>query len=133
MDLWGHTPFSVRSPRLSRSTYAKNVRDISDIDTLHAEIARAYHGRKTPRLWLSEFTVTSDRTTRAFDFFVSRAEQARWVTDAFKLANSVSYVAGLGWYDLYDESPVTSMSLTNGLLDARGRKKPAFDAYRRAR
>lgn len=132
MDYWGHNPFSTRFPRLSRSIYVKNVRDISDIDTLHQEIARAYRKRKVPKLWLSEFTVTSDRATRAFDFFVSRAMQAKWVTAAFALVDSVSYVAGLGWYDLYDESPVTPVSLTNGLMDAAGNTKPAFDAYRRA-
>jgi len=129
MDLWGHNPFSTRFPRLSQPVYAKGVRDISDIDTLRAEIARAYRGRRVPKLWLSEFTVSSDRPNRAFNFSVSRREQARWVTAAFRLANSVDYVSGLGWFDLYDEPATTPKGLTNGLMTYTGTRKPAFRAY----
>jgi hypothetical protein len=45
---------------------------------------------------LSEFTISSDRANRAYNFSVSRKEQARWVRAAFRLVNKVDYVAGLG-------------------------------------
>lgn len=133
MDLWGHNPYGRRFPRLADPVYASGVRDINDLDTLHGEIARAYRGRKVPRFWLSEFSIASGRPNRAFDFAVPAAEQARWVTAAFRLVNATSYVRGLGWYDLADESPVSDASLTNGLLRADGSRKPSFSAYRRAR
>jgi hypothetical protein len=82
---------------------------------------------------LSEFTISSDRANRAYNFSVSRREQARWVRAAFRLVNSVDYVAGLGWFDLYDEDPSVANSLTNGLMTYSGRRKPAFAAYRNAR
>ncbi|MEZ5120469.1 MAG: hypothetical protein R2736_02640 [Solirubrobacterales bacterium] len=100
MDWYGHNPFSTRFPRLAAQPYAKGVRDLSDIDTLHRELAAAYGSRRTPKLWLSEFTVSSDHPNRAFNFAVSRRQQAKWVTAAFRLVNSVDYVAGLGWFDL---------------------------------
>jgi hypothetical protein len=130
MDWFGHNPFSVRSPRLSRRTYSGDVRDISDVDTLRREIKRAYP-RRTPRLWLSEFTVSARRANRAFTFFVSERTQARWIRDAFRIACRKRYVAGLGWYTLLDE-PEAPGGLTSGLLYADGRPKPAYSAYRKA-
>lgn len=131
LDWFGHNPFSVRSPRLSRRPYSAGVRDISDIDTLHKELHRAYP-RHTPRLWLSEFTVSALKPNRAFTFFVTTNQaQAHWVSAAYRIACRKRYVAGLGWYTLLDE-PDTPGSLNNGLLDSAGRPKPAYDAYRRA-
>jgi hypothetical protein len=134
MDYWGHNPYSFRFPKLSEGPYASGVRDINDIDTLHHEIAAVYGGRPggVPKLWLSEFSISSDERNRAFSFFVSRAEQARWVAGAFRLVDSVSYVAGLGWYELLDEPASVPGHLTEGLLTATGTPKPAFGAYARA-
>jgi len=133
LTLYGHNPFAVRFPKLSRPVYLRGIRDMSDIDTLHADLRRAYKGRRTPKLWLSEFTVSSDHANRAYNFAVSRTEQARWLTAAYRIANSVSYVDALGWYDLQDEAPATATSLTTGLLTADGTRKPAFLAYQRVR
>ena len=71
LDWFGHNPFAARRPKLSLRPYDSNVRDMSDVDTLHREVRRAYRGRRTPRLWLSEFTVSARRENRAFTYFVS--------------------------------------------------------------
>jgi hypothetical protein len=131
LDMYGHNPFSRRFPHLRETPYAKGLRDINDVDTLENEVRRVYH-RRVP-LWLSEFTISSDRKSRGFDFYVSRGEQARWVSAAFRLAGAASYIAGLGWYTLYDEPRSVAQGLTNGLLTAGGKHKPAFAAYQRAR
>lgn len=131
IDWFGHNPFSVRSPRLSRRPYSDAVRDVSDVDTLHRELRRAYRGRRAPRLWLSEFTVSARRTNRAFSFFVSERQQARWLSAAYRIACSKRYIAGLGWYTLLDE-PDQTAGLTSGLLDFTGKPKPAYTAYRKA-
>lgn len=130
LDYFGHNPYSTRFPNLSEGPYAPGVRDINDIDTLHGELAAAYRRRPggTPRLWLSEFSI-GNAPSRAFAFFVTRAVQARWVTAAFRLVDSVSYVAGLGWYELLDEPASVPDHLTQGLLTANGAPKPAFSAY----
>jgi hypothetical protein len=134
LDYFGHNPYSTRFPKLSEAPYAKGVRDIDDIDTLHDELASAYRKRRggTPKLWLSEFSVSSDLPNRAFAYYVSRQAQASWVTAAFKLVDSVSYVAGLGWYELLDEPASVPGHLTEGLLSADGSPKPAFSAYAHA-
>ena len=131
LDWYGHNPFSARFPRLSRRPYAPGIRDFSDIDSIYSELRRHYP-RPAPRLWLSEFSVSARRSNRAFAFHVSERAQARWLTAAYRIAARNRFVAGLGWYTLLDE-PESEGSLTNGLLDATGRPKPAYYAYRRAR
>jgi hypothetical protein len=133
LDWFGHNPFAVRFPRLSKRAYADNVRDMSDVDTLHREVKRAYRSRKkAPRLWLSEFTVSARRNNRAFSYHVSERVQARWVTAAYKIACGQRYIAGLGWYTLLDEPDLNGAGLTSGLLDFSGKPKPAFNSYRKA-
>jgi hypothetical protein len=132
LDMWGHNPFSRRFPSLGDHPYYPGVRDINDVDTLETEVRRTYArtGRK-PKLWLSEFTISSDRANRGYDFFVSRDEQAQWITAAYKLADSVPYVAGLGWYSLFDDPATQPDGLTTGLMTNEGEQKPAFAAYQR--
>ncbi len=133
LDYYGDNPYSRRFPDLALPPYNAGVRDIDDVDTLHSELAAAYRTRGfTPKLWLSEFSVASDHTNRAFDFFVSEPAQAKWLSAAYKLVNSVDYVAGLGWYDLYDEAPTVPGHLTLGLMSWQGKPKPAFYAYKAA-
>jgi hypothetical protein len=135
LDYYGHNPYSTRFPNLREGPYAPGVSDINDIDTLHAQLARTYAHRPggTPKLWLSEFSISTNHANRAFAFSVSRTAQARWVTAAYKLVDSVPYVAGLGWYQLLDEPASVPGAITNGLMTATGQPKPGFYAYERAR
>jgi hypothetical protein len=134
MDLYGDNPYSTRYPKLSAPPYSPAVRDINDIDTLDRELTQDYAGHgPVPKLWLSEFAISSDAPSRAFDYYVSQAVQARWVSAAYALANSVPYVAGLGWYELLDEPTTIRERLTEGLMNANAQPKPAFYAYAKAR
>jgi hypothetical protein len=133
MDLFGHNPFDGRFPRLADEPVGR-FRGFNDIDTLHREI-RAYYRqghRKVPRLWLSEWTVISDKPSRIFlRFYVSAREQARWLRAAFAIAGQTPYVAGIGWFSLLDE-PSAPGSANWGLLSADGAPKPAYNAYKQA-
>ncbi|MBA2461196.1 MAG: hypothetical protein H0V45_05450, partial [Actinobacteria bacterium] len=83
------------------------------------------------RLWLGEFTVQSDKPSRDFELVVSRAEQARWLTASYRIADELPTVAGLGWLGLLDE-PAGPGSANFGLLTAGGAPKPSFFAFRNA-
>lgn len=132
MDFYGHNPYSTRYPRLA-APYSPAVRDIDDIGTLDHELASAYAGHgPAPKLWLSEFGISSNTSNRAFDYYVSRPVQAKWVAAAYRLADSVPYVAGLGWYELLDEPSSITGNITEGLMTANGTPKPAFYAYAKA-
>jgi Glycosyl hydrolase catalytic core len=132
LDYYGHNPYSTRYPNLGENPYSPNVIDINDIDTLQAQITTTYRNTgHVPPLWLSEFGI-SDHADRSFDYYVSRPIQARWVTAAFKLVDSVPYVAALGWFELLDEPDAIPGHLTEGLITADGQLKPAFYAYQAA-
>lgn len=131
MDLWGDNPFDARFPRLADEPLGR-YRGFNDIDTLYAEIKAAYRAghRKVPRLWLSEWTIVSDRPLSLFSgFFVSRREQAIRLKAAYQIARRTSYVAGLGWFTLLDE-PISEGGAAWGLMQADGKAKLAFNAYK---
>jgi hypothetical protein len=132
MDLWGHNPFDGRFPRLSDEPIGR-FRGLNDIDTFHREIRAAYrHAHmKVPRLWLSEWTVISDKPSRVFlRFHVSSRAQARWLRAGFAIARRTPYVAGMGWFTLLDEPPAPG-SANWGLMRADGEPKPSYNAYKR--
>ena len=132
LDWFGHNPFAVRSPRLSRKPYSGGVRDISDVDTLHKEVNRAYPEAQAEAVALGVHASPRCAPTARSPFFVkSNEEQAKWVGAAYRIACRNRYIAGLGWYTLLDD-PVAPGSLTSGLLDPAGRPKPDFYAYRKA-
>jgi hypothetical protein len=130
LDYYGHNPYSDRFPNLRGRPYAPGVRDLSDIDTLEAELQGTYH--RQVKLWISEWSVSSDRPNRAFSYSVTRRQQANWLSAAFRLVDSVNYVAGFGWYALADESPTVPRYITTGLMTYAVKPKPAFYAYEHA-
>lgn len=140
LDEYGHNPFSVSRtrPELGKGLY-RNYPDIRDIDLLDVfarEIRRAYRGHRRhrrsggPPIWISEFTVSSNRPNRAFDYAVSRRGQARWMRSAYRIARHVG-ASGFGWFNLQDEPPMGGRGLTMGLLTNKGRRKPAYRAFKR--
>ena len=134
MDMWGHNPFTRRTPDLSRPPLGYGFADFSDLDTLAGWIDRYYgrhRGRKL-RLYLAEFTAPTDHENNEFNFWVSRKTQARWVKAALRITRRWNRIYTMGWYTLYDEPPqADGLQANHGLLDWRGRKKPAFGAFRR--
>jgi hypothetical protein len=132
MDLYGHNAFSFRNPNLRNAASTQDLVDFSDLGRFDRQIqhdlGRPRHRRI--RLFLSEFTVPTAPDSE-FNFYVSRATQAKWITNAFKVARSVNAV-GLGWIHLYDDPPVPGhTSVNGGLLTYDGRPKPGFYAFMR--
>jgi hypothetical protein len=146
MDLLSHNPFEARFPNLKKTPLVRGLGGLSDIDTLHKGLLKIYGKRgkenlqgtkagvprkrkriKVPKLWLSEYTVVSDQ--RQFGgFFITREEQARWLSAAYAIAGSQKYVAGMGWFTLLDQ-PEGPGSGNHGLMQRDGVKKPSFFAY----
>jgi hypothetical protein len=132
LDYYGYNPYSLRYPHLAARPISPRVYEINDIGALEHQLAGVYRTQgHIPKLWLSEFGI-SDSANASFDYYVSRPVQALWVTAAYRLVDSVPYVAALGWFELLDESPLRRGHLTEGLMTASGVPKPAFYAYARA-
>jgi hypothetical protein len=149
MDLWGHNPFEGRFPNIKNKPIGK-FRGLNDVDTLYREIQRAYGLRtkgkgkkarvskrrkvKVPRLWLSEWTVLSEASPNLFGgFHVTPAQQAAYITAAYRMLRKLKYVKAMGWYQLEDEPSNGHVGAAWGLLDSNGARKPSFDAYAAAR
>lgn len=139
LDVYGHNPFTREKPNLRLGLYKAypHARDISQLDTFSRELHRAYRSQRRfrragPRLWLSEFTVSSDRPNRAFDFAVSRREQAAWLRGGYRIARRVK-ADGFGWFNLQDEPDTIDRGMTMGLLTNSGARKPAYRAFKRLR
>lgn len=139
MDLWGHNPFDDRFPRLADRPIGR-FRGLNDVDTLWREIRAAYRGGgragkagarpKAPKgLFLSEWTLPTDHPAPVFGngFFVSRGEQAKRITAAFKMVRKLKYVKALGYFTLLDQPGAKGNAW--GLLDEEGVRKPGFAAY----
>ena len=129
LDWFGHNPFPFRFPNLREPVIGGGFRDISDLDTFQRQLRRTYG--KRARFWLSEFLVLSDRGSNQFLMSVSQQDQARWLRAAFRIADDLPSVAGLGWLSLLDQ-PERGGSSNWGLLTAKGQPKPAYQAFRRS-
>ncbi|HVF77393.1 MAG TPA: hypothetical protein VNA28_03770 [Solirubrobacteraceae bacterium] len=130
LDWFGHNPFPFRFPSLRGAPLAGGFRDISDLDTLSGEVRAAY-GRRVP-LWLSEYTIQSNIGSNIFATFVSRPDQARYLTAGYAIGDELgASVAGMGWLALLDEAPAPGAAHW-GLLTYALERKPAFAAMARA-
>lgn len=135
MDLYGHNPFTARGPDLRKPPLGFGYADFSDLDTLarwvDGHLARP-RGRRHLRFFLSEFFLPTDHPNHEFNFYVSRRTAAQWLTRAFRITRGWSRIYTLGWFGLYDDAPRPAGDEVNrGLIDQRGRRKPAYYAYRR--
>jgi hypothetical protein len=129
MDLYGHNPFSAREPNLANPPSPQEAVDLSDLARFQLVVDQYLawpRGRRTIRLFLSELTIPTGPDPE-FNFYTTPAVQARWIPRAFEVARAVN-AFGLGWIHLYDISGRTE----GGLIDAHGRPKPGYAAFRRA-
>jgi hypothetical protein len=139
LDMWGHNPFSTRFPKLSAGLIGDKAYDFNDLDALHKDVAKVYQRaypskfkHAGPKIWVSEFTIQADHGSHDFNFFVSKADQAKWVSAAYREADKTNYIAAVGWLGLLDE-PLAPYNRTTGLMTYELAKKPAYDAYKRAK
>jgi hypothetical protein len=134
MDLYGHNPFTARTPHFGDPPLGHGFADFSDLPVLARWIDR-YLGRAGRnhklKLFLAEFSAPTDHANYEFNFHVTRATQAKWTKAAYRLADHWSRIYALGWFSLYDDAPrPDGLQVNRGLLTATGERKPAYFAYR---
>ena len=103
-DLYGHNPFTDRAPDLRKRYRGGGFADFSDLDTLAGWVDRylPQPGRRRPKLFLSEFYVSSDHTNYETNVCVSRRTQADWVARGLRIVRQSPRIYTLGWIRLYD-------------------------------
>ena len=129
MDLYGHNPFSYRDPNLANPPSPAGAFDFSDLGRLSRLVDR-YLARPghVIKLFLSEWTIPTSRWDDEFNFYVTRATQARWIRDAWRIVRSSPFIYALGWIHLQDDPPRHGSS--GGLLDYKGRPKLGYYAFK---
>ena len=124
-DVYAHHPYYLQKHE-SPTTRARdgNAITLANIDRLISEVRRLY-GRK--QLWLTEYGYQTNPPDRGVG--VSYATQARWLTQAFSIARRHPRIDMMVWFLLKDDTSANGWQ--SGLLTPTGRRKPAFNAFRR--
>jgi len=135
LDMYGHNPFSARRPLLNRRPLGRGFADFCDLDLLARWVDRYLgqpRGRRGVKLFLSALFWPTDHANNEFTFWVTRRTAASWLTDALRITRRWPRIYTLGWLSLYDDPPNADRDdVHRGLLTYRGRKKPAYWAYKR--
>lgn len=141
MDLYGHNPYGLRTPKLSSphnpNPPTRGNADFSDLDTLAGwldkYLAKSGRNKKLP-IFISEYNAPTDGQSFEFNYHVTRAVQAKWLREGLRIARRWSRVYTFGWHSLRDipANPDSSgLASRTGLIDLRGRRKPSYQAYKR--
>ena len=121
MDAWSHHPYPLRRPS-DRTPPNRAYVDLYNLDTLFRALDATYLRGKP--VWLTEFGFATRRTSQ-YPFFVTPAEQARFMSDAFRRMRATPRVKVFVWYLLQDHPDWAS-----GVLDVAGNRKPSYRVFR---
>ena len=135
MDLYGHNPFSARRPDLSKPLIREGLADFSDLDEL-ARLVDHNLGRRPGggkiKLFLGEYGIPTDHPSWTFNYWVSRRTQASWLRDALRIVRRWKRIEALVYFRIDDEKPrPQGDEMRLGLIDAKGRRKPAFRVFQK--
>ena len=127
MDLYGHNPFTLRTPASRGRPLAYGYADFSDLDSLAGWLDgygyRDRRGRRL-RLFLSELSIPTDHANFEFNFWVTRETQARWLRAALRITRRWPRIYTLGYLGLYDDPPrPDGLEVNRGLLTFDGTEK----------
>jgi hypothetical protein len=124
-DVYAHHPYYNR-PSESPTTRpkAKTAVTLGNIDVLIKKLTKLY-GKK--KLWITEYGYQTKPPDRAFG--VSWRTQARYLTKSYAVARKNPRITMMLWFLLRDEGRLGGWQ--SGLFTAAGKKKPAYDAFRR--
>jgi hypothetical protein len=136
MDLFGHNPFSVRTPRLRQAPLGRGYADLSDLDELIRWLDRHWHGstpgRRRLRVFISELSLPTGHANFEFNFFLREGTQADWLRRALQITKRLRRIYTLGYLGLYDDPlRADGMQVERGLIERSGRRKPAFEVFKR--
>jgi hypothetical protein len=124
-DAYAHHPY-YGSPRESPTTMPKGKQTVTlaNIGVLTKLIGRLWGGKK---LWITEYGYQTRPPDRAFG--VSWSKQAKYLTQAYKIARKNPRITMMLWFLLKDEGRLGGWQ--SGFFTVGGKRKPAFNAFRR--
>jgi hypothetical protein len=124
-DAYAHHPYYSR-PAETPTTRPKDKTSVTmgNIGDLTKLLTRLYGNKK---LWITEYGYQTRPPDRVFG--VSWAKQAKYLTQAYGIARKNPRITMMLWFLLRDEGRLGGWQ--SGLFTARGKRKPAYFAFRR--
>ncbi len=124
-DVYAHHPYYGR-PNESPSTKPKGKQTVTlgNISVLTKLLGKLYGNKK---LWITEYGYQTRPPDHSFG--VTWAKQAKYLTQAYKIARKNPKITMMLWFLLRDEGRLSGWQ--SGLFTVGGKKKPAYDAFRR--
>jgi len=121
-DAWAHHPYPSTDLQPPEAPQPWPDVGLSSLGRFETALAQWFHRRAVP-LWVTEFGYrTSPQTTRG----APPAVQASYLEQAVMLARAQPHVDMFLWFRFRD---VRGQAWTSGVLDARGRPKPALVSF----
>ncbi|HZC29580.1 MAG TPA: glycosyl hydrolase [Gaiellaceae bacterium] len=125
LDAYAHHPYYGRPSESPGNRPSGGAVELGNLRTLIAQSNRLF-GRKP--IWITEYGYQTRPPDRIFG--VSYGQQARYLTEAYAIARHTPQVQMMIWFMLRDDTNL-NIGWQSGLLTASGKKKPAFNAFRR--
>ena len=125
LDAFAHHPYYGRPSEGPANAPRGGAIELGNLRTLIAQSNRLF-GRKP--IWITEYGYQTRPPDRIFG--VSYGRQARYLTQAYAIARRTPQVQMMIWFMLRDDTNL-NIGWQSGLLTAKGKKKPAFNAFRR--
>ena len=127
-DAYAHHPYYGRPSETPRTRPPGNVGPtaitLGNLDVLIREVTRRF-GRKP--IWITEYGYQTNPPDRLFG--VSTKKQAQYLAQSFAIARKNRRIQMFVWFLLRDERRLAGWQ--SGLVTATGRKKPAYNVFRR--
>jgi hypothetical protein len=125
LDAYAHHPYYGRPSESPATPGTGGAVELGNIRTLIA-LSNQLFGRKP--IWITEYGYQTRPPDRIFG--VSFAKQAQYVSQAYAIARRTPQVQMMIWFMLRDDTNL-NIGWQSGFLTAAGKKKPAFNAFRR--
>ena len=124
-DVYAHHPYyGSRTESPTTMPKGKQTVTLANLSVLTKLLGKLYGNKK---LWITEYGYQTSPPDRSFG--VSWINQARYLTKAYAIARKNPRVTMMLWFLLKDESRLGGWQ--SGFFTAAGKKKPAYDAFRK--
>jgi hypothetical protein len=123
-DAYAHNPYNGPRELPTTKPGGHGAYTLGNIGDMIKQVTSLW-GRK--RIWLTEYAYQTNPPDRAFG--VSYSKQALYLKQAFAIARKQPRVDMMLWFQLKDEPGIGGWQ--SGLMTARGKHKPAYNAFAR--
>ena len=125
LDAYAHHPYYGRPSETPASRPGGTAVTLGNIRVLIAQANKLF-GRKP--IWITEYGYQTRPPDRIFG--VTFSKQARYLTQAYAIARHTPQITLMIWFMLRDDTNL-NIGWQSGFLTSRGKKKPAFNSFRR--